>query len=434
VSHRLWIVAGLVAAMGAVPAEGHAQDRMFRGLFRASEDPAHSRTKMDVISSADFGWSQTRYDSTLFGVIERPVSVSGNTPGFSGSLSFSHRGRRIDTGLAGGGYYRSYSRLPDLSFPSFYQVARVSAQVGERVELRFNETATYARFYGYQRAAAVTVPSDVTDVTSNLVVPENNYYAERRSNYIFSGGGEAQYRVGQHSTLVGYGSLRHVNFTDSSPDLSSGSIGGRYNQRLTRFMTLHAGYGFNIWQYPGDNVNLYSNDIHGGVSYARPLPVSDRTRVGFDVSTAFVSAPDSTQFRVNGYGFVSYVLSRSWAVSGVYRRDTTVEEGFAVPFFLFSDSIGGSLTGSIKRRVLLTASGGYSVGRYEVASIQNRTHWVDGSLTATTVLFRTLAAYVTGGTGQYDFERRIGLLRGTPLSSTSIWFHAGLTFRLPLMT
>jgi hypothetical protein len=433
------LAAALVAALCLAPSGAQAQDRLFRGLFRASDDPAASRDRLDLVASADYGYDRVRYDSTFAGPLERPVSVSGRTPGASASLIYWHRGNRVGFALAGGGYYRSYSTLPDQTFPSAYQLSRVTAKVTPRTELRLSQGLNYSGYYGYSRSTAVEPepeegPFDGVPDTGALVEPEDAFFAERRSNYVYTGGFEVLHRFSERSTLSTTVSGRYVDFRDESPDMTSGRAGIRFNRRMTPYATMRMGYAFSTWRYASFGTRLASHDIHAGVAYSRPLPASRRTRVGFDLSSAVVDAPGSAHFRVNGFAYVSHIISREWVAGALYRRDNEVVEGFAVPFFLFSDTIGGSLTGVIARRVALSVGGGYSFGRYTIGPLENRSEWINGSVTARSTIYRTLAGYVQGGTGQYDFDRRLGLYRSTPLSNSRYWVRAGVVFGLPLIT
>jgi hypothetical protein len=438
VSVRWRVAAVVVAALALAPVEALAQNRLFRGLFRASEDPAASRDQLFAIVTGDFGYDRVRYDSTLTGTLERPVSVSATTPGASAALSYFHRGNRVAFAASGGGYYRSYSLLPGKSFPSFFQQTRFTAKLTPRTELRLNQGLTHARFYGYNRSVNADLePDDTEDLVPDpgtLVEPENEFFAERRSNFVYTGGAEVMHRFSERATFSTTVSGRYVDFRDESPDAASWRAAVRFNRRMTQYATVRMGYAFSTWRYPQFDVRLVSHDINAGVAYSRPLPMSRRTRVGFDLSSAIADAPDSVRFRINGLAFVSHIVSRDWVTSALYRRDNEVIEGFAVPFFLFSDSVGGSLTGLVARRVALSFSGSYSYGRYDIGPIENRSRWASGSVLARATLYRTLAGYVQGGTGQYDFDRRFGLYRTTPLSNNRYWVRAGVVLGLPLIT
>jgi hypothetical protein len=430
------MAAVVVAATCLGSGEAQAQDRLFRGLFRASSDPAASRDRLDLIATADFGFDSARFDSTLAGELEHPVTLNGTSPGGSGAVLYSHRGNRIGFAAAGGGYYRSYSVLPGQSFPSFYQLTRLSVKVSPRTELLFHQGMTHARFYGYNRAIDLDPDPDTLIPADNegLIPPENEFFVERRSNFVHSGGAEVRYRFSERSVLSTSVSARYVDFRDQSPDMTSGRAAIRFNRRMTPYSTFRLGYAFSTWRYPAFDVRLSSHDINIGIAYARPLPASRRTRVGFDLSSAMVDAPEAMHFRVNGVAFLSHLISRDWLVAALYRRDTEVVEGFALPFFLFSDTVGATLSGNVFRRVAVTAGGGYSFGHYNVGPLKNRTEWLNGSVTARAVIYRTLAGYVHAGVGQYDFDRRLGLYQSTPLSSSRYWIRAGVVFGLPLIT
>lgn len=437
-SVRRRVAAVAIAALALAPVEALAQNRLFRGLFRASEDPAASRDQLFAIVTGDFGYDRVRYDSTLTGTLERPVSVSATTPGASAALSYWHRGNRVAFAATGGGYYRSYSVLPGKSFPSFYEQTRLTAKLTPRTELRLNQGLTHARFYGYNRSVNADLePDDSDDLVPDpgtLVEPENEFFAERRSNFVYTGGAEIMHRFSERATFSTIVSGRYVDFRDDSPDAASWRAAVRFNRRMTQYATVRMGYAFSTWRYPQFDVRLVSHDINAGVAYSRPLPMSRRTRVGFDLSSAIADAPDSVRFRLNGLAFVSHIISREWVASALYRRDNEVIEGFAVPFFLFSDSVGGSLTGVVARRVVLSFNGSYSYGQYDIGPVANRSTWASGSAMARTTIYRTLAGYVQGGVGQYDFDRRFGLYRTTPLSNNRYWIRAGVVLGLPLIT
>ena len=435
---RSRVAAIAIAALALAPVDALAQNRLFRGLFRASEDPAASRDRLDLIVTGDFGYDRVRYDSTLTGTLERPVTVGSSSPGASAALTYWHRGNRVGFAAAGGGYYRSYSLLPGQTFPTFFGQTRFTAKLSPRTELRLNQGLTHARFYGYNRSVSTDLEPDENEELAPdagaLVPAENEFFAERRSNFVHTGGAEIMHRFSERSTFSTIVSGRYVDFTDDSPDMASWRAAVRFNRRMTQYATVRMGYAFSTWRYPLYDVRLVSHDINAGVAYSRPLPMSRRTRVGFDLSSAIADAPDSMRFRVNGLAFVSHIISRDWVASALYRRDHEVIEGFAVPFFLFSDSIGGSLTGVVARRVVLSFNGSYSYGQYDVGPIENRSRWASGSVMARATLYRTLAGYVQGGTGWYDFDRRFGLYRTTPLSNNRYWIRAGVVLGLPLIT
>ena len=107
--------------------------------------------------------------------------------------------------------------------------------------------------------------------------------------------------------------------------------------------------------------------------------------------------------------------------------------GFAVPFFMFSDSVTASVTGRLVGPVVLSAFGSYARGTYSVESLDNEVESGAGSVRLNVPVIWFLSAYVEGYYAEYEFARRVGLLPDMPQGTSRFGTRAGLSFMLPVL-
>jgi hypothetical protein len=430
---RRWPVALVLFVFASTPAIAEVRvwgGRPPRGLFHASHDPENAKHRLDLSLTGFVGYERVRYESQLFEVFGVDELVgTGVGGGGSAHATYAFKGENATFSLVGGGWFRRSSGLPDVSYPAGYQGLGFGTPIGPRTRLRLQQGFAYSPYYAFTR---VVDPSRDPEALAPI---ETELFAERRANYTYNGSFEVSHNFTARSMLTVGVSGRYVDFRTQGYDYASERGFGRYSRGMTRHSTLHAGYAFNRWHYPGlSGVALHSHDLYAGVAYSRPLAQSRRTRVGFDLNSSIVGQQTTNSFRVNGHAFVTHQIARTWAMAGWYRRNVDVVEGLAAPYFYFYDVVAASVSGNITRRITFSSVGSWDSGQLLVDPFENRVRSLNGSATVSTTLFSRLSTWVSGGVGSYDFERQLGLLRTTPVSTGRAWVRVGLTLWAPLVT
>jgi hypothetical protein len=413
-----------VAALTAGAGSAFAQLKPIKPLFRASYDPENSRNVLDATADVFAGWSRfsTRYLFQPEGLVG-----SGEYYGGGGALYYTHKGQRVDFGITGGGWVRGYSNLRDQRYPAGYEGIALSMAFTPRTSLRMRQSFTYTGYYAY-------TPTLIPDIDSTSILPPTvDYFLDRRSTRTHTGGITIEHKFSERSTFGVSYDTRYADISDGGNDGSGHHTGARYQYRMTQYSTLNLGYTFSRWSYPGYGTSFISHDINTGVAYSRPLASSRRTRVGFDVSSAFVGDEGSSRFRLNGGGYIAHLLSPRWEISAIYRRRNEVVEGFAAPFLLFTDTASVGAYGSISRRISLSTWGSWAYGSYDYGTVTNHLRSLAATSTLSGALLSYLSAYVQAGTARNDFQTRAGLVQGVPRVFDSLWVRGGLTLALPLV-
>lgn len=435
-STRLAVVAGaaLVWAAAAAPASAQViRTRPFPGIF-GSGDPAKSVTQVDFLSFISGG-----HESSTSSIADGELgsSTSDNTFGnlvFNGRVA--HQGRRTAFGVDARATTSYHGVTSELSPFNFSAGANFSGAAGRHGTFALRQTAFYSPFYVFRAIDPDSADGsgiEPEDDAEGSVDPRLDQRVARLSTKGYTSFGSYGRRVGSDGSFF---SSYRFTYIDSAPgvfDLVAHAPRAGYRHRVGRFGSLIASYGLQTFEYADSPFQrLMSHDVALGVGYDRPLSAWRRTTVGFNVSTALVDSGAFTRVRLNGAARLHRRFGRTWVVGVNYFRGQQVLEGFAVPFFAFSDTVRGTFTGRVVRDITWSGRLSYSHSRYSIDELRNVFSTTAASTRVQVPVMRVLAFYVEGYYTEHDFQRRLGLLEGIPTSLERIGTRAGLTVSVPV--
>lgn len=181
--------------------------------------------------------------------------------------------------------------------------------------------------------------------------------------------------------------------------------------RVGRGLTAQLGYG-------RDDVRIRGNDtepdrtvaghrVNAGVDFRRTLSLSRRTTVAFNSGTVMFSEGGSRYYELVGMAELRREIGRTWFSSVGYTRDLTFVTVFQRP--TFTESIKGTLTGLVSRRVSVSSVASVSRGKIGVSDDANgySVYQAGGGLTVG--LVRSLGLSTHYSYFRYRFDQATGL-------------------------
>ena len=432
---RLYVaVAAALTLLAAAPAEAQLiRTRPFRGIFRTTQDPAESRHRLDFSAFLAGGYDDVAMDVDGISIPLDDRLNSATFGSFVMSGVYAHTGRRTTLSAAASSSLRYYQTLGgQLSPMSASGHVAFSGRAGQRGSFALSQGASYSPYYVFSLAPTFlqelfTGPTPVFDADRDL-------RATRRATYAYTTNASYSQRFARRASVsVNYG-VQYVDATSGAFDQLSHSGGIRLSREIGRYMGIHGGVGGNTAAYldsPFDSLASYN--IDAGFSYGRPLPFSRRTRVSFSTGSGFARQEGSTQFFLVGNASVLHQFTRTWTVAGSYHRGNDVMQGFAQPFFTFTDSVGVSVSGRVKGPVTLSTTGSYSHGTFKVSRVRNVTDSGSAAVRVNVPIIWFLTSYAEAYYARFRFANRVGLLPDIPLSTERLGVRAGVNFILPVV-
>lgn len=434
-TRRYAVLAGTAAICAVIAAPASAQvirTRPFPGIF-GSGDPAKSVTQVDFISFIAGGFESVTasLDQGNFG-----SSSADNT---FGNLAFrgrvAHQGRRT---VFGGQAAASTSYFSETALAPFtYSAgASFSGAFGRHSTFSLRQNLYYSPYYVLGSLTPATVDgSDPTPETiEDGVDPRIDQRASRLSTRGYASFASVGTQAGRDGTLFAAYTFSYTDYAPGVYDLMIHAPRGGYRHRLSRFSYLNASYGITTYEYRASGYSRFtSQDVSAGVGYDRPLSAWRRTTVGFNMSTAIVDDGGFTRFYLNGNARIYRRFGRTWLAGVNYLRGQQVYEGFAAPFFTFTDAVSGTFSGRLARDISLSGRASYSHNRYTVDQIRNEFDTLAGSVRVQVPVMWALSFYVEGYFAEHDFEGRVGLLERVPTSLDRFGTRAGLTVSVPVL-
>jgi hypothetical protein len=171
--------------------------------------------------------------------------------------------------------------------------------------------------------------------------------------------------LSRRSTLWLDYSRRQVDYRISDLEQVRHDGGFRFTHRLTAALGLRAGYRYasgrvnSLADGGGDTPGIHT--IDAGVDLNKAFSVSRRTTLNVTTGSAVVKTHDETQFFVVGNATLAHRMLRTWAATLSGGRSVDFADGFRDP--LVRDQADASLTGSIARRVQVSAIASLMRGR-----------------------------------------------------------------------
>ena len=267
--------------------------------------------------------------------------------GGTANLTYTYAGKDNTFAAVGGSGLRNYTATTtSVFYPSdVYGGLTFSRRLSRRVRLTGREIVTFTPYYtfgGSQSSGAFTdlVPSlsATPQLTSPGVAPQFDQAVNRVDAVNNDTTVGVTWTLNRKSSITAGYSYYH---TDASASYRVNNMGanGSYQYQKSRYLSLHAGYGFyrnqlpELIQLPGPIVDHYdSHNIDVGVGYRRPLSFSRRSIISFNVGSTVITDGVKPYFYVTGDGSLSHQLSQFWTLALSYNRGVSRSGGLAAPF------------------------------------------------------------------------------------------------------
>ena len=431
------VIAGTAAVAWAVAAGSASaqviRTRPFPGLF-GSGDPAKSVTQVDFQSFIAAGHETTSASlgDGRFGTTEGD-STFGNLV-FRGRVA--HKGRRTNFGADAGATTSYHDTTGEMSPFNLSAGAFFNGSLGRTGSFALRQTVAYSPYFVFSTVTS-DLPAEaefdpITDADST-VDPRVDQRLTRLSTKSYFSSALFSRRIGQNGSLFASYGLSYTDYAAGAYDALGQFPRAGYRRKISRFGSFIASYGLQTYEYRNSPFQRFtSHNVAVGVGYDRPLSAWRRTTVGFNVSTALVDNGTVTSAHLNGTARLHRRFGRTWIAGVTYLRGQQVLEGFAVPFFTFSDTVSGSVAGRLPRDIALSGRIAYAHSRFSISELKNTFDNVSGSARLQVPVMWALATYVETYFSQHDFQRRLGLLEGIPLTFERFGVRAGMTVSVPV--
>jgi hypothetical protein len=348
--------------------------RPYRGLFGAGSPAAPGRSAFDLTAAVYEEYGNLPEGDVPLAL---PALGAGWFTGARAAVSMEHAGRHTGFGLRGEASLRYYHDLGQTTPVRARVDAGFDAALGKRHDSRLRLSGAY-QLEPYYLLPFFDAPAPVIGGTTILpIYRDDALYARRR--HITSGAIGYEMAFTPRDSLVFDASLRDTRADGVALDVQDYHASGRFSRRVTRDLSLRAGYTFQRGRYGIAAQDLLTTQgLDLSVDYRRTLPFSRKTTVGFGSGSALVDGQEEDRrYFVTGYATLRHDMGRGWFIGADYSRAVQLVEGFAAPFL--ANTVTASLGGFASPRVELYTSGGYSAGdagfgggRYEVTQASAR--------------------------------------------------------------
>jgi len=268
------------------------------------------------------------------------------------ALEYEWRGPRVSVGSTGGGLFRYYPDLRELTSMQSQGQATV--------------TAAAAPFTGFARAGVVSSPfysvtafSSFIDEGEGWSPPDPQSAIVRRDVTTYSSSAGVTAALGTRVTASATHSYRRSQ-VDGEQRRESWQAGARIRRQLTRSFGIRAGYGVEEGASSlagGSPIRIEALDI--GVDCRRALSRSRRTTFGLAAGSMRVRAAGE-RYRLTGEVSLAHRIRRTWSATLRYHRAAALGESIELP--LFADAVATVVDGHVARRATLTLNAAYSAG------------------------------------------------------------------------
>jgi hypothetical protein len=426
------LVAGMVAALPTDAAAQVDPSRMFRSVFTTA-DADRSGVLLSVALSEGYG--------DPLGDIAG-ADAGGRPKGFYTELTPEIRlryGRR---------HIFSASAQSAMRYDDGTQFTNLGHSVGAGIGTEFGRTAimfdqTFSS-HPYYAFTGIPVLPDLGLDQGLDQVPSSEFdtAALARDVFVSESTGSVSRQLGQHLWLNGrYGyratSVASSSLLDESDERRSehrGVIG--IGRQVTQRTSMRLQYEFRTATADvlgGGNAPVTQHNITFGIDRAQAFRLTRNTTFTFGVGPALVQTQSGTAVTGAGNVSIRHQLSRTWSLNGSASRGLVYAEGFERP--LMMNGLGGSVEGTITRRVIVRVIYGASQGFSDLMSLsQDGDKLSTKSLRAYTQvgLFRHLGAFVEYWHFIQSIPAGVASSLRYPINDRA-GVRAGLLFRLPLL-
>lgn len=351
-SARALLLVVLVLSPSLAGAQGLAGP--FGGLFgRTPERIGKEFTAVEFRSAVGGQYDDAIADDSVAALTPK----SGSTGGVNAGLTFERRSDRLRANVHGAGTHQQFFREPAFGATSYDGGALLLAKVATRLSLE--SSATYRRSPFFH-----LLPANVGELPlPDVLVPADAFAARRLDNDTVEGlvGFSTPYT--KRSTLSASVSRRATRFFNQ-PENNFELWGARglWTRRMTRDVAARIGYGREEIQQSVAGGRFSHEVFDAGFDLARNISLARRTTFNFTTQTSMVrETGGERRYRLNGGIGLVRTFERTWAASLSATRNTEFLPGFLVP--IFSDGVGGTVSGMLAERLQWSAAVGASRGQ-----------------------------------------------------------------------
>lgn len=425
----------LCASSGFAEAQSARPMRPYRGLFGGN---GVGSGKLDFTLSTYSGYD----DDLLTRSGSRPDSrfrLRGYFAGADATLAYAKPGDRVSLDVTSGTVLRYFPQLDRVEVITQVVQAGLSVGLTRRTRFSLSQQAAYHPWYVPTGANSLgSVPSGAVDLS--LAGPD--FAISDFSSYTFASTARLTQTLSRRSSVTAFYRFRYNDTGRQASDSRVQGGGGRFDHRLTRGASFHAGYGYRVATYDGEGRTVRVHDLDVGVDYSRALSLSRRTVLRFGSGSSLIvrdrargaegRGAQASLYRVLGFAALSHQIGRSWTAQLTYRRETAFLDGLSEP--LFVDGVTAELGGALGRRTRLSARAGYSNGSVGFGGRNNRRlESYVASLRLQAALTRYLAFYTQFLYYHQLFDETVELPVGIGRGLDRKGVRVGLTLWLPLL-
>src|SRR5262249_29050815 len=377
--------------------------------------------------SIDFtmSWSDG-YDtgSDLFvpGASNVPLRAEGNYSNIDAALRYTRvRGRRRLVASASD-TIRYQPQRQDVLASTYQSSLAFASPPGRSGRLDLSQGVDYTPYY--QLELFPMLPAEATQLPQ---APSSDYAISKQSAFTYATRAGFSHGVGRRSTLqFGY-EFGSVRFADDARDLLTESASVRFTRHANRYTGFYVGAATRFGRYgrPDVGARTRTEEVNVGLDVSRR-----RLSASAASGLSIIPVGGATYYRVTGNAVLRAEVSRTWTAKLQYARGLRFVEALAFPFF--SDSISVGVSGQPSRRLLIGASGGYSIGEVGVSSEGGAYGTYMGSGQLTVPLSRHYAAYSEYVYYHYRFTERALADAFPPLLGRHT-FRVGLRLWMPML-
>lgn len=276
---------------------------------------------------------------------------------FSGSIALQRSTAKRESSLSytGGGIFYSQRSEMNSSFHAFSASQRFTMK---RFSLVFSDQFSYSPEAMYNQAGSMPGASFAQTQLVSGLIPDQSILTERGSRYSNSVAAETDYRFSARNSMSFTGSYGLMRFP--GVDLLNGSqiaTSAGFNHAFNSKDTMALSYANSQFMYDNSATSIMSHSMQ--LMYGRRLP----GRLALQLS----AGPQIAVVDGIGINYQSLFYAASASVSRNFGRSNvglsynrSVTSGSGVMIGAKTDSVGASLSHTVRRNWALGFSGGYS--------------------------------------------------------------------------
>jgi hypothetical protein len=346
------VVSILVAADGA-----EAQwrtERPYRGLFAGGL--GETSQLLTATGSLGTGWSNNLLLDPAGGQTFLPSQSGrqfrGGVYTASGVLSYSLNLGSVAFGATAGTTGQYYSSNTNRFVRRDYASLGTAVGVGGGVSL--HAAASYQPY-----SLRAVFPGLFEPGLGDASIVDEDFPASDVHYLAYSGGADYSRRISRRMSIsAGYDYQARSAVLAETGGYRRHIVRGRLTRELGRGLGLHAGYAYSRALYDALGDEFTNHDIDVGVDYNRALSLSlsRRTLLSFSTGTSVYQTvePKRFRFRATGSALLSHEMGRTWNASLGYYRGLSFVETWREP--VFADSASAGVGGFIGSRTQLRFS------------------------------------------------------------------------------